>query len=368
MRTQPNAARGVMVEVSRIAEGPMNDGEAIEGAGRSRFAEFVAALGRGPGRSRSLTREEAAEALRLILAGAAEPHQTGAFLMLMRYRGESAPEIAGLVDAAREAGGCRVGAGRPAADLDWPSYGAGRTRAAPWFLLSALALAAAGWRVAMHGSNRFSEGRSLAWGLAALGLAPAGSREAALADLARRNFAYLPLALFEPRLERLLGLRALFGLRSPVNTAVRLLDPFDAAAALDGVFHPHYLELHLAAAGLLDRPRLLVLKGGGGEAERNPAKPVAAFLGGRAGPAEVLFPEFAGAAAAPREPAHVAAEEFAALWREGREDHPAWTRVVATIALGLVALGAVADPADADAQALAVWRDRHRAIAAAGGR
>ncbi|MFC7544335.1 hypothetical protein ACFQU2_39705 [Siccirubricoccus deserti] len=109
-------------------------------------------LGRGPGRSRALTREEALAALRMVLRGEADPHQVGAFLMLLRYRGEDPDEIAGLVEAAREAAGCGTAPGVPV-ELDWPSYGAGRTRGAPWFLLAALALGRAGHRVLMHGSN-----------------------------------------------------------------------------------------------------------------------------------------------------------------------------------------------------------------------
>src|SRR5438128_11805755 len=103
------------------------------------FAPYVRTLGRGPGRSRSLTREEARAALGMVLRGEVDPHQVGAFLMLLRYRGEDPDEIAGLVEAARAALPV-VTAEPPAVDLDWPSYGAGRTRGAPWFLLAALAL------------------------------------------------------------------------------------------------------------------------------------------------------------------------------------------------------------------------------------
>jgi len=99
------------------------------------FAKFVAILGRGPGRSRALTREEARTAFGMVLRGEPDPHQVGAFLMLLRFRGEDADEITGMVEAASV-----LWPGSPVA-LDWPSYGAGRTRGAPWFLLSALALA-----------------------------------------------------------------------------------------------------------------------------------------------------------------------------------------------------------------------------------
>src|SRR6202161_438988 len=119
----------------------------------TKFAGFVAILGRGPGRSRALTRDEAETAFGMVLRGEADPHQVGAFLMLLRFRGEDAEEITGLVEAARIH--AALGWADLGVALDWPSYGAGRTRGAPWFLLSALALARSGITILMHGSNDF---------------------------------------------------------------------------------------------------------------------------------------------------------------------------------------------------------------------
>jgi hypothetical protein len=98
--------------------------------------------------------------------------------MLLRYRGEDPEEVAGLVEAAREAAGCGAVPG-VTVDLDWPSYGTGRTRTAPWFLLAALALSQAGHRVLMHGSNEFSSGVPVPEALARLGLRPAEDRAGA---------------------------------------------------------------------------------------------------------------------------------------------------------------------------------------------
>src|ERR1700677_5007442 len=123
------------------------------------FAKFVATLGRGPGRSRALTRDEARNAFGMVLRGEADPHQVGAFLMLLRFRGEDAEEITGMVEAVRAH--AMLGWGDLGVALDWPSYGAGRTRGAPWFLLAALALARSGVSVLMHGSNDFSSGIAL---------------------------------------------------------------------------------------------------------------------------------------------------------------------------------------------------------------
>ena len=156
-----------------------------------------------------------------------------------------------------------------------------------------------------------------------------------------------------PDLARLLALRRLLGLRSPLNTVARLLDPFDAKAGVDGVFHPPYVALHLAAAERLGRPRLLVLKGGGGEAERNPAKPVAAHLHVLGAPArELALP--AVAAARPGE----GAADLRRVWEGAAGDGPEEAVVVATVALGLLALGEAATPREADERAREVWRDR----------
>ena len=213
--------------------------------GEHPFARYVRTLGRGPGRSRALTRDEAREALAMVLRGEADPHQVGAFLMLLRYRGEDPEEVTGLALAAREAVGAGSPEGSAPVDLDWPSYGAGRTRGAPWYLLAALALARTGRRVVMHGSNELSAGTPVPEALARLGLRPAADRAEALRQVDETGFAYLPLAAMSPDLARLLALRRLLGLRSPLNTVARLLDPFDAKAGVDGVFHPPYVALHL---------------------------------------------------------------------------------------------------------------------------
>jgi anthranilate phosphoribosyltransferase len=328
------------------------------------FASYVATLGRGPGRSRALTREEARSAFRMVLRGEADPHQVGAFLMLLRFRGEDAEEITGIVEAAREHAGIPADA-EPTAALDWPSYGAGRTRGAPWFVLAALALARSGVRVLMHGSNEFSAGISVPAALQALAVVEA-------------RFTYRPLRAVAPGMDDLLGMRRLFGLRSPVNTAVRLLNPANAPAGVDGVFHPAYIDVHLGVAERMRRGRLLVLKGGGGEAERNPTKPMGVAVwdavGGRQ---ELTLPAISGLAP------HVAADDsldlLTAVWRganapgmigagapgisgAGEEAGTPVAIVQATIAMALQALGHAQgrtdDPAQAMTDARDIWRQR----------
>jgi anthranilate phosphoribosyltransferase len=319
------------------------------------FAPFVATLGRGPGRSRALTREEAQTAFGMVLRGEADPHQVGAFLMLLRFRGEDAEEITGIVNAVRDH--AELGHGGLNVDLDWPSYGAGRTRGAPWFLLSALALARSGVSVLMHGSNDFSSGISVAEGMAPLGLRPEADLASAAGSLRSGRFAYVPLQAMAPETDGLLEMRRLFGLRSPVNTAARLLNPADAPFGVDGVFHPPYIDVHLGVAERMGRRRLLVLKGGGGEAERVPLKAATASVwDSAAGRAEIALPAVEGL---PPPPAtRDTPESFAAVWRgETAPDTPVAT-IRATIALGLLAMGRAENPDQAMEQASAIWSQR----------
>jgi anthranilate phosphoribosyltransferase len=325
----------------------------------SQFAAFVAILGRGPGRSRALTREEARTAFGMVLRGEADPHQVGAFLMLLRFRGEDAEEITGMVQAVRD----HARLGRPdlapglGVDLDWPSYGAGRTRGAPWFLLSALALARSGVSVLMHGSNDFSSGIAVEEGLAALGMRPDLDLASAATTLRANRFAYLPLRTMAPDLDRLLDMRRLFGLRSPVNTAARLLNPADAPFGVDGVFHPPYIDVHLGVAERMGRRRLLVLKGGGGEAERVPLKLTTASVWDReTGRAELTLPAIEGLK--PHPPAGDTGAAFAAVWTGESSPETPLATIRATIALALLAMGRADDPAQAMDHAATIWAQR----------
>lgn len=234
------------------------------------LAPYVQTLGRGPGRSRSLTQDEAAAAMRLMLSGQAAPEAVGALLMLLRMKGETAEEIAGFAAAARAAM-----PKMPNADLDWPSYAAGRTRGAPWFLLSARLVADAGHRVLLHGWNGTDQ--KVRDGLAAAGIGVAADPIAAEALLDRDGIAYVPLEAAHPALFSFLNLRDVFGLRSCINTVCRMLNPAGGSASVQGVFHPSYRLLQADAAALLGWQNLSVIKGGGGEFERHPAKDIAGF-------------------------------------------------------------------------------------------
>ena len=233
------------------------------------LSEHVQTLGRGPGRSRSLTRDEAHDAMTRMLSGDAAPEAVGALLMLLRMKGETAEEIAGFASAAQ------AGMGGLSVDLDWPSYAAGRSRGEPWFLLAARLVSMAGHRVLLHGWN--GPAGSVRGGLATAGIPVAANLHEADEALERENIVYMPLEQAHPALFHLLGLRERLGLRSCVNTVCRMLNPGRASASVQGVFHPSFRLLQADAAQLMGWESLSVIKGGGGEFERNPAKEITGF-------------------------------------------------------------------------------------------
>ena len=317
------------------------------------LAPYVAILGRGQGRARSLTQEEAEAAMTCILSGDAAPEALGALLMLLRMKGEVAEEIAGFTAAARASLPDWHGP-RPA--VDWPSYAAGRTRGQPWFLASARLVARAGFPVLLHGWNSHqATGASVRDALAHVGIAQVAWGDAPAA-IARDGIAYMPLEQLSPQLLHLLRLRDVFGLRSCINTVLRMLNPAQAPVALQGVFHPSYRELQRDAALLLGQPTLRVLKGGGGEFEHHPAKDIA--LHGLTG--GTIWEGPTGAVMTGHQRLSETASTLAEVWHGAGQDDFAVAIITSTAALALSALGVT----DATRAAADLWQHRHRAHAA----
>jgi len=324
------------------------------------FSRFVRLLGRGKTLSRALTSEEAEDAMAMILAGRVLPEQIGAFLMLLRIKEETGEEIAGFIRAARAALPTPID--MPRVDIDWPAY-AGKKRQLPWHLLAVLALAQAGFRVAMHGLDGVTEGRLYTGEtLCRLGLPPAADFPEAGEHLIRRNLCYLSLERFSPELARMMALKAILGLRSPVNSLVRGLNPFRAATSLQAVFHPGYVAIHRDAALRLGDGRTTIFRGDGGENERRPNKPLETTSVVDGAVEEIRWPPIGDPRQPPDETMDV--ERLADVWR-GADDAYGEATIVGTVAIALHAMGTERDPAAAEARARVLWAERDRARLAA---
>jgi anthranilate phosphoribosyltransferase len=210
----------------------------------------------------------------------------------------------------------------------------------------------------MHGHNGLGEARgSTDAAVRALGLQACDSLDAARVAVEADGFAYVPLEKLSPKLIELVELRRLLGLRTPVNTLLRLMNPSGSAALVAGAFHPPYLPLHVASAALLGQPRFASFKGGGGEAERNPLKacPVTTIFDGAE--TQHTWPPLLGEGRGKRrEKADLA--HMLAVWRGETTDEEAEATVIATTAVALACARPGLVPEAADGEAAAMWRDR----------
>ncbi|MBI3901832.1 MAG: glycosyl transferase family protein [Nitrosomonadales bacterium] len=319
------------------------------------FAKYIQMLGKGQNGARDLTQDEARDALKMILAHEVEPIQLGAFLMLMRVKEETGAEVAGFVQAARAS--LTLPDNLPRVDFDWPSY-AGKRRQLPWYLLSALLLASHGMPVLMHGIGGVDGRIYIPQALAALGLKPCGSLSEAADNINKTKFAYVPLNVLSAELERILDLKSLLGLRSPIHTIIRMLNPFHASASIMGIFHPGYDDTHQQAGALLDEQNLAVFKGEGGEAERNPDAACSVKMLRAGQVMEEKWPALFASKHLKDE--SMDAARLLQLWRGGIEDEYGLAAVTGTAAIALRALGRADSTEAAQRLAHELWRKRNQ--------
>ena len=314
------------------------------------FAVFIRILGKGKRGARDLTREEAREAMGMLLDVKVEDTQLGAFLMLLRHKEESAEELAGFTEAVRE----RLHAPAIAVDIDWPTY-AGKKRHLPWYLLAAKCLAANGIRILMHGGGAHTAGRMYTeQQLDLLGITRCEDWTAAAAALDSANLAFMSLGAWMPGLQRMIDQRNILGLRSPIHSLARILNPLGARCGLQSIFHPGYQANHREASRLLG-DTAIVIKGEGGEIEVNPDG-IAHLYGTSAG--ETWDEDWP--ALSPQrhvKPAQLDPQQLLDVWKGG-ENAYGELAIVATMALALRGLGQPREAAFMQAQHY--WAQRNQ--------
>jgi anthranilate phosphoribosyltransferase len=294
------------------------------------FAQYVRILGKGKTGSRSLSFDEARTAMGMILRREVLDVQLGAFLVLLRVKEETPEELAGFVSAAREFMGTPQDI---IVNLDWSSY-AGKRKHYPWFLFAVKLLAAHGIRVFMHGASGHTLNRLYTEQILPLLHMPVCDDWTKVkAALQTQNFAYMPLQAFCSPLSDMIALRNVMGLRSSVHTLARLLNPLNAPFVMQAIFHPAYRSSHQSAANLLGYHNSCVIKGDGGEIERNPDGVCLAkrIVNGELQDEE--WPMLFEVRHAPEE--EFVLEDFLAVWRGEKSHEYGEMAVIGTLALAL---------------------------------
>ncbi len=211
------------------------------GPERARFRELIGKVGSGEHTSTGLDRQEAAEAMDLMLNGLIDDAQMGAFLIAHRIRRPHPTELAGMLDSYRRCGPVLETPGRRPLCFGVPYDG--RSRTAPLLPLVALVLASDAVPVVLHGGDPMPVkfGVTLAELFAVLGVPCTGlPLEAVQRRLDRHGLALTHQPDHFPRAERLVPVRDAIGKRPPV-------------ASLELLWTPHQGE-HLLVSGFVHPP------------------------------------------------------------------------------------------------------------------
>ena len=210
----------------------------------------------------SLSGPEARAAFERVMAGEASPVQVAALLMALRVKGETAAEVAGVVEAMREAM-VRLPAAQPAELVDTCGTGGGSVQTFNISTAAALLAAGAGLRIAKHGNRSFTSQCGSADVLEALGVridVPVAVMERALTD-AGIVFMFAPL--MHPAMRHVGPVRRELAIPTVMNIVGPLANPAMAGRQVVGVADERRVPLLAGALRELGTRHALVVHGTG---------------------------------------------------------------------------------------------------------
>lgn len=187
----------------------------------------------------SLTTDEAEAAMTIIL-NEVDPYQTAAFLAILKYRGETPGEVAGMVTALQKKA-LSVNLSFPV--LDIVGTGGDLANTVNISTGSALLAAACGIPIAKHGNRSVSSRSGSADVLEALGIDLEAPPEQLTHYLQEVGIAFMFAPAYHPSLKKLAPIRKGLKLPTVFNILGPLLNPAKADYALIGVANESTLEL-----------------------------------------------------------------------------------------------------------------------------
>ena len=206
-----------------------------------------------------LSREQAAEVMASIMEGEATPAQIAGFLVALRMKGETVPEITGLAQVMREKA---IRLTPAAGDLvDTCGTGGARVKAFNISTAAAFVLAGAGVPVAKHGNRSATRASGSADVLEALGINLAASPERVSACVDRVGIGFLFAPHFHPAMRYAAPVRKELGVRTIFNLLGPLTNPAGATIQVLGVFAPQWVEPIAQVLANLGSRRAFVVHG-----------------------------------------------------------------------------------------------------------
>jgi anthranilate phosphoribosyltransferase len=243
---------------------------------RMRF--FLREIGQGPRAGRDLTRDEAREAMSLILDEQATPAQAGAFLLVQRYKGESPEELIGFAEAIRA--NARTIPPKVKGLLDIGSPYDGRKKSIVVSPASAIVVAAVGVPVVMHGEKGIGPKFGVPIGdvLEGLGIDIDGEPDDVERSIEEIGLGFMRQSRFVPQVFALRELRTEIALRTCLSTVEKIYNLAGAPYSLLGLSHLPYAEKMLAAASEMGFRRVMIVQGIEGNEDAPTSRPCRAFI------------------------------------------------------------------------------------------
>ncbi len=227
----------------------------------------------------SLTREEAEDAMHLLMRGEAEPEETAALLMGLRARGETSDELTGFT-AVMRAYAVQVALDDPHA-IDLCGTGGDATGTFNISTAAAFVCAGAGVTVAKHGNRSVSSQCGSADVLEALGARVDLKKEGVEFCLKEAGMAFLFAPFFHPSMRHVMPVRRKLGVRTFFNILGPLANPAGVRRQLVGAFHPGVARQMADILGRLGAEHVMVVHAGDGLDEISLSAPTTAFVAGR---------------------------------------------------------------------------------------
>lgn len=209
----------------------------------------------------NLTINEMKEATNNCFSSDITDTEISAFLTALRIKGETADEIAGIVEVIR--------AQSEMSEIDLPNVmdncgtGGDRSNSFNISTTTAFVLAGAGVKVAKHGNRSISSKTGSADVLEHLGVSLSFTKEHTEELLEENNIAFLFAPHVHAKLRPFMKIRQELGLPTIFNLIGPLTNPIELASQLMGVYQRNTLETVAESLKKLGRKRAVVVNGAG---------------------------------------------------------------------------------------------------------
>ena len=210
----------------------------------------------------TLDQDTARAAFELVMSGEATPVQVSALLIGLRVKGETADEVAGVVQAMRQAM-VQLPAARPDELVDTCGTGGGSVQTFNISTAAALLAAGAGVRIAKHGNRSFTSQCGSADVLEALGVKIDVPVEVMARALAEAGLVFMFAPLMHPAMRHVGPVRRELGIPTVMNIVGPLANPAMAGRQVVGVADERRVPLIAGALQALGTRHALVVHGTG---------------------------------------------------------------------------------------------------------